>query len=250
MGLEIVKHLGFKMLSSPGEHPLNDEELGKFRHAAAAVARFLIRARERVEPGFLPKSAYAEWQFADFSQERLSVVELLEAALEKVQEINAKYMYFCESGGFSFSATWLEEGEVGQLKTLLASFVDPVYYLPQAIQHARNHEPIDWESVGRWGILPELRDALDRLPSPSGSQLDQHTDCYVTLDQAAAVVNRSKRSLERYKQEMPFPDVKGGGGRSDEWLWSRLRPWLQEKFGKPLPEYFPADRRREITDRH
>ena len=35
-------------------------------------------------------------------------------------------------------------------------------------------------------------------------------------------------------------DVEGGGGKPDEWLWSRVRPWLAEEFGRPLPERFPS----------
>jgi hypothetical protein len=68
-------------------------------------------------------------------------------------------------------------------------------------------------------------------------------DQYVTLDQVAALVNRSKKTLERLladeKSKMPKPDVEGGGGKPHEWLWSKLRPWLEEKFNRKLPEHFP-----------
>jgi hypothetical protein len=67
---------------------------------------------------------------------------------------------------------------------------------------------------------------------------------YVTLDQAAAMVNRSKRTLERRKTRtnnpLPPPDVQGGGGRPDEWFWLRIRPWLEQEYKKKLPEKFPA----------
>jgi hypothetical protein len=68
---------------------------------------------------------------------------------------------------------------------------------------------------------------------------DDSADCYVTLQQAAAMVNRSKRTLEKLKAKMPMPRIPGGGGKADEWAWSELRPWLQEKFERPLPETFP-----------
>jgi hypothetical protein len=72
-------------------------------------------------------------------------------------------------------------------------------------------------------------------------------ECYVTLDQMAAIVNRSKRTLERLKNRkrnpLPAPDLDGGGGRPDEWLWSRIRPWLAKESGKQLPQHFPAARR-------
>jgi hypothetical protein len=67
---------------------------------------------------------------------------------------------------------------------------------------------------------------------------------YVTLDQAAALVNRSKSTLERRKAKMPAPAVKGGGGRPSEWLWSELRPWLEKAFGRLLPEIPPHAIRR------
>jgi hypothetical protein len=69
---------------------------------------------------------------------------------------------------------------------------------------------------------------------------------YVTLDQMAAIVNRGKRTLERLKTRkrnpLPDPDVEGGAGRPDEWIWPNVRSWLENEFGKQLPEHFPADR--------
>lgn len=64
---------------------------------------------------------------------------------------------------------------------------------------------------------------------------------YVTLQQAAAIVSRSKRTLEKYKAKMPLPSISDGGGKPDEWLWSELRPWLEEYSGRNLPNRFPAD---------
>lgn len=63
----------------------------------------------------------------------------------------------------------------------------------------------------------------------------------VTLTQMASMVNRSKRTLEDYKEEMPLPKIEGGGGSPAEWRWTDVRPWLNEKFGRDLPEIFPAD---------
>lgn len=66
----------------------------------------------------------------------------------------------------------------------------------------------------------------------------------LTLDQAAAMVNRSKWTLERYKSgdKLPTPTVEGGGGRPDLWDWSVIRPWLMKEFNVILPERFPARR--------
>jgi len=71
-------------------------------------------------------------------------------------------------------------------------------------------------------------------------------DCYVTLQQAAAIVSRSKRTLEKHKAEMPAPRISDGGGKPDEWAWSELRPWLEKYSGRILPERFPADQFRKV----
>jgi hypothetical protein len=66
----------------------------------------------------------------------------------------------------------------------------------------------------------------------------------VTLDQMAAVVNRTKRTLEKLKKRtqspLPVPNVTGGGGKPDEWDWDKVRPWLEKEFGRSLPEQFPG----------
>lgn len=63
---------------------------------------------------------------------------------------------------------------------------------------------------------------------------------YVTLDQIAAIVRRQKRSLEKYRGRMPRPASAGGHGRPTLWAWADVRPWLEETFGLPLPDCFPA----------
>jgi hypothetical protein len=79
-------------------------------------------------------------------------------------------------------------------------------------------------------------DVADQSETNDSEELEQ----YVTMDQAAACVNRSKKTLERHlKKGMPKPDVEGGGGRPHEWKWSTLRPWLERTFGKSLPQRFP-----------
>jgi hypothetical protein len=108
-----------------------------------------------------------------------------------------------------------------------------------AFQYARRYgaraffgkAPFDAE-----GFIAKVCEVLVRPPPPE-------VECLVTLDQVAALVNRSKRSLEHYKSAMPPPRVKGGPGQPDEWSWAELRPWLEEKFHRRLPERFPARRR-------
>lgn len=73
---------------------------------------------------------------------------------------------------------------------------------------------------------------------------------YVTLDQIAAMTNRSKKTLERHlhnpdsgRPRMPPPDVEGGGGKPHEWIWANVRPWLEATFSRFLPERFPTANR-------
>jgi hypothetical protein len=61
----------------------------------------------------------------------------------------------------------------------------------------------------------------------------------VTLNQMAALVNKTKRTLEKYKDKLPLPRVHGREGRASEWAWSEVRPVLERLFGRPLPEHFP-----------
>jgi hypothetical protein len=88
--------------------------------------------------------------------------------------------------------------------------------------------------------------AAQQAPPPGGVKQPDTLPCYVTLDQMAAMIPRSKRTLERLKKRrknpLPTPDVEGGGGKADEWEWVKIRPWLEEEFRRQLPEHFPANR--------
>ncbi len=62
----------------------------------------------------------------------------------------------------------------------------------------------------------------------------------VTLHQMAAMVHRSKHTLDHYRHGRPAPVVTGGGGRPSLWDWTQARPWLEGIFGLRLPERFPG----------
>src|SRR5262249_23319983 len=95
-----------------------------------------------------------------------------------------------------------------------------------------------------------LRTAIERLRllehAPASDTLPHQ---HVTLDGMAAIVNRSKRTLEkriaRKRNPLPQPDIEGGGGKPHEWLWPSVRPWLEQEFGRKLPERFPGGRFRD-----
>jgi hypothetical protein len=104
---------------------------------------------------------------------------------------------------------------------------------------ARTLRPQVTVRSGWSGYLHDLEAAVDMLQGVAPAP-----DQYVTLDQAAAMVHRSKRTLERYKSRksdpLPDPDISGGGGRADEWKWSTMRPWLERAFpNHRQPEQYP-----------
>jgi hypothetical protein len=84
----------------------------------------------------------------------------------------------------------------------------------------------------------------ERVASPDTT--DASPPQYVTLQQMSAIVNRSKRTLEKLKNRktnpLAHPDAEGGGGKPDEWIWSKVRPWLETEYGRKLPEQFPHSR--------
>jgi hypothetical protein len=82
-------------------------------------------------------------------------------------------------------------------------------------------------------------------PLPAPSTTDAASYQYVTLDHMAAIVSRSKRTLEKLKTRMknplPPPDVEGGGGgKPDEWRWGTIRPWLEAEYGRQLSRLAPG----------
>ena len=72
----------------------------------------------------------------------------------------------------------------------------------------------------------------------------QDAKYHVTLRQMAAIVSKSKSTIEKLKNDgkLPTPDVKGKRGQANEWLWSNVRPILEKEYNRKLPEIFPADR--------
>jgi len=141
---------------------------------------------------------------------------------------------FLEQDGLGPSAKRLlghwEKFLVRATDVLAKSVDDPAY------------KPSEDELEALVGTVAGFESFLTELARETEPAEDDQAVCLVTLQQAAAMVNRSKRSLERLKPKMPPPSVQGGGGRPDEWAWSELRPWLEKEFERPLPERFPADR--------
>jgi hypothetical protein len=88
------------------------------------------------------------------------------------------------------------------------------------------------------GRLTPQEGREDQLPPERTSA--ELTQDLVTLDQMAALVQRCKRTLERYRRELPAPRFRGRRGQPHLWDWAEVRPWLEETFGLRLPEHFPS----------
>jgi hypothetical protein len=90
-------------------------------------------------------------------------------------------------------------------------------------------------------MMRNLYTALERAREKCGEG-EQH-DHLVTLQQAAAMVSRAKKTLERRKADdpkFPMPRVAGGGGKPTEYAWSEMRLYLEGEFDRKLPEQFPS----------
>lgn len=86
-------------------------------------------------------------------------------------------------------------------------------------------------------LREELRSLREQMaPQVAAVELVQQR---VTLNQCAAMVHRSKRSLQGYKDRPP-PCNRPRNGQAHEWLWCDMRPWLESTFGVVLPERFPG----------
>jgi hypothetical protein len=152
-------------------------------------------------------------------------------------------------------------GDANRLRAVRANLVQKLSHIIAFYSPAQQRNPApDWKEVQSdlWcslltRILAVDGDARSCLDSMNDVQFetDQQTGtpseapaCYVTLLQMAGIVNRSKRTLERFasKPSFPLPVVEGSRGKPSEWRWSDVRPILESEYGRSLPEVFPADR--------
>jgi hypothetical protein len=59
----------------------------------------------------------------------------------------------------------------------------------------------------------------------------------VTLTQAASLANRTPDGLRHYRNKgMPRPFIQGTKGKPNEYLWSEMRPWLENTFNRRIPD--------------
>lgn len=242
------------LLLSYNVETMHEAEQGEFRYAVAAVARLLIRARMLSQPRCFSPDVLRDWQLEARTHERMTTAQLLKAVQAKLKEIEGRFMWFCESGGYSCDASWNDEGDVGQVKIEFASFVDPLEGLPWAMEALEKGKDLDWDKVANWGGLPTLRRALDRLPKPRRGRLGDGPDdagrlCWkgksVTL---GPVLHRLCRVLwdnESMEISHVVAEVWGEKGATDNAIKTALNhlnealaglqiPWAYHKRGKSI----------------
>lgn len=130
-----------------------------------------------------------------------------------------------------------------------AAFSDPFAGTFDKVDERRRQ---NWKSLCRQIELlvaeERCRDAIEAIrvfvaaKTPDG---DDEIPQTVTLDQMAGAVSRSKKTLERLKSKgkLPQPDVDGGGGKPDEWIWANVKPILELHYNRKLPDRFPSLRK-------
>ena len=179
---------------------------------AVAYLEFIAREIEQTSRAL----EASEYQPTPEQRSDLSFVRRIHLRLQNVVAKSdgvPDLIMLCGSG--PLTAAWLKDRrrEIGQARQQTAAELDAI-------------------------LVVEFARAL--LGQTSGGS----ADCCVTILQMGAMVNRSKKTIERLTATKGFPraTVEGGGGKPHEWRWDDVRPILEKEYGRVLPATFPTDR--------
>lgn len=106
-------------------------------------------------------------------------------------------------------------------------------HLPWFLDHMGERLAEEWS-----GVADEQSEGPKGRGDVTAAEDPEAPDQYVTLGQMAALISRSKHTVRKWT-DLPAPDVKGGGGKPDEWIYSKVRPYLEKKSGRKLPIRLP-----------
>jgi hypothetical protein len=141
-------------------------DLGQFRWDAAAMCKYMIRAREKAEPNFLGSTTiYSRWGLLNISDDHDSCDVLLSEAQAASRKIYDAILAMGGSGGVR------PDDPPGAFKCRVAGFVAGGPDIDNAISLARsgNERKILWNKVAAWADLPSIRDVLDHMPEKEGN---------------------------------------------------------------------------------
>lgn len=156
--------------------------------------------------------------------------------------------------------------ELADKVVMLAPFEGPLGFLQSRViqkltSRRAEMDALEYELWSHWvknphKPIPETQDdEMARLvgvcryifsehePFDDAAKAKSEGNDFVTLLQCSAIIQRSKKTLERRKKDdpaFPMPDTIGGEGQPDEWRWSTIRPYLESLSGRSLPEIFPG----------
>jgi hypothetical protein len=155
-------------------HP--EYDLGTFRYAVARYVKLLIRARWKVEPGFLSEEELRKWNLAAIQSDRYPSWHLLADAAMALAHLNTEFLPRCGSGGVRPTDSETPAGRLIFDVAILANWVSTGRFrgggpyhnsaLLEASETARAGEKVDWNSLVNWSMLPSIRTDLDKLPHP------------------------------------------------------------------------------------
>lgn len=186
-------------------------DLGAFRYAAAAYVKFLIRARWKIEPGFLSEDDLGRWKLSDIRDDTRSASQLLLRAGALLAELNTKYISRCGSGGVAEYDLSTPEGRLMDNIAFLADIEGGGPYHNGEVISAALRQPEDnaaaWDLRVNWSTLDEIRNDLDRLPHPYSASNQRQDD-----NTAVNIFRRTTTGWNIRFQGGRLFAVKGGGG--------------------------------------
>jgi hypothetical protein len=170
---------------------------------------------------------------------------------ERVRQISEKLAVSREKA----RAVGTESERVAVSRTLRRLHADAEKWSERMVSSAKNLDLNDSDTVQRWyaqvllpinelrcgmmhrGIRIEMEEAALAAPVSPALPVPQ----YVTRDQMAAICKKNKKTITRWleAEQLPPPDVEGGRGKADEWIWATVRPHLEAATKHTLPVIFP-----------
>ena len=134
--------------------------LSRFAIDSAALCKYLIRARRKVEPGFLPYDEFKRWKLDDVGNDREPVLVLLKKAATLTDMIDAHMVAMGGSGGCS------PDDPLADFKFAVAGFAFRAI-LDSAVVTVQKNKPVPWNTIAKWDSLNQIRKDLDHLLDPN-----------------------------------------------------------------------------------